>query len=154
MSCLLSNISTVDIVAAAIVVLTSRCCQQERFVTLRVSVCTKRVVFPHWPRPSFTLPLVVTTSHPSTKFYVTTHLSSALHLSPQHPLSDWLDPTLPLCPTEEHSTPTWSPWPGSSWRRAGRRKAPGSWPRCWTPCARPWRPSPALCGKQGSPTCE
>ena len=60
----------------------------------------------------------------------------------------------PPCPIREASTPTWSPWPASWWRRAGGRKAQGSWPRCWTRCARRCRPSPALCAKLGSPTCE
>lgn len=58
------------------------------------------------------------------------------------------------CPREEPSTPTWSPWPASSWRRGGGPKAPGSWPICSILCARPSKPSPVPCAKPGSHTCE
>lgn len=61
---------------------------------------------------------------------------------------------LPPCPTEEPSTPMWSPLPASWWSRVGRRRGQESWQRCWTRCALRWRPSPALCAKLGSPTCE
>lgn len=58
------------------------------------------------------------------------------------------------CLTEELSTPMFWPSPGLFWRRAGRPMAQVSWPTCWTPSARLWRPSPPLSGRLGSLTCK
>lgn len=115
------------------------------FVTLSCHRCSAQCAQRGHTSPLHTLPPRLSTR------------SSALlpHLNPaEFPQTRSSSDSPALCPTAAPSTPTWSPWPASSWSRAGRPKARGSWPRCSTRCARRWRPSPALCAKLGSPTCE
>lgn len=120
--------------------------------SLTSSVCTKRVVFPAGATPLQQLwigPLCLHSLHwvPRCRAFKSCSISSSFY-------SQAAGDHLPSCPTEEPSTPTWSPWPASLWRRAGRQRAQESWQRCSTRCALRWKPSPALCVKLGSPTCE
>lgn len=116
------------------------------------SVCTERVCsqLGHTSAAPPDRPLLST---PPTLLSAQFRVAAAF--SPPELFRSWITAAhLPPCPTAAPSTPMWSPWPASSWSRAGRPKAPGSWPRCWTRCAPRWRPSPALCARLGSPTCE
>lgn len=61
---------------------------------------------------------------------------------------------LQSCQTGDLSTLTLWLWRDFCLKRAEKLKAQASWQHFWTRCARLWKPSRALSGKQVSPTCK
>ncbi len=68
-----------------------------------------------------------------------------------HQQESW---NLQSCQTGGLSTLMLWLWRDFCLKRAEKPKARVSWRPCWTRCARRWKPSPALSGKQASRTCE